>query len=180
MSFIVELTIMNLMRKTQLSEWPCSVAQTFDVFGDWWIPLIMREVFYGVRRFDDFQRRLDIGRNVLTTRLNHLVEEGILTKVPYQERPTRYEYRLTDKGRDSVNVVLAAMRWGDRWLAEHGPPAILRDRRTGEIIRPLVVDEMTGEPIDIRHVTIEPGPGFPDEYRGEDADHWFPHAQAQA
>ncbi len=162
------------MRKTQLGEWPCSVAQTFDVFGDWWVPLIMREVFYGTRRFDEFQSRLGIGRNVLTIRLNHLVDEGILKKVPYQERPTRYEYRLTEKGRDSVSVVFAAMRWGDDWLAGDGPPAVLRDRRTGEVIRPVVVDERTGEQIDPRHVSIEPGPGFPDEFRGEAPDYWFP------
>jgi DNA-binding HxlR family transcriptional regulator len=168
------------MRKTHLGEWPCSVAQTFDVFGDWWIPLIMREVFYGVRRFDDFQRRLDIGRNVLTTRLNHLVDEGILERVPYQERPTRYEYRLTDKGRASVNIVFAAMRWGDDWLADHGPPAVLRDRRTGAEVRPLVIDEHTGEPIDPRQVTIEPGPGFPGEFRGRTADEWFPPLTASS
>ncbi len=162
------------MRKTDLSDWPCSVARTFDLFGDWWIPLIMREVFYGVRRFDDFQRRLEIGRGVLTNRLNHLVAEGILHKVPYQQRPTRYEYRLTEKGRDSVNVVFAAMQWGDRWLAIDGPPAVLRDKTTGEVIKPLVVDEATGKPIDIRNVTVEAGPGFPEEFRGHAAEYWFP------
>lgn len=113
-----------------------------------------------------------------TTRLNHLVDEGILARVPYQERPTRYEYRLTDKGCASVTIVFAAMRWGDDWLAEQGPPAVLRDRRTGEIVRPVVVDENTGQRIDPRQVTIEPGPGFPDEFRGRAADEWFPPLRA--
>lgn len=141
------------------------MARAVDLLGDWWTPLVLRESFYGVRRFDDFQERLGIGRNVLTARLKRLVEEGLLTKVPYQERPVRHEYRLTEKGREFFGVIAATMRWGDDWLAgEEGPPIVLRDRRTGERVNPIVVDETTGEPIDPRHLYAEPGPGFPERH----------------
>jgi DNA-binding HxlR family transcriptional regulator len=156
------------MRRTRFHDWPCSVARTVDLLGDWWTPLVLRECFYGVRRFDDFQGRLGIGRNVLTERLGRLVGEGLLAKVPYQERPVRHEYRLTDKGRDFFGVIAAMLRWGDDWLAgEAGPPVELRDRRTGAVVRPVVVDEATGERLDPRHVTVVPGPGLTPEERAE-------------
>lgn len=151
------------MRRTKFNEWPCSIARTTDLFGDWWTPLVLREAFYGSRRFDDFVERLGIGRNVLTARLTRLVDEGILRTEPYQERPVRNEYRLTDKGRALFDVLAAMIRWGDDWLAdEAGPPAELVDRRSGKVVRPLVVDEATGEPIDPRNITVRPGPGFPE------------------
>lgn len=156
------------MRRTRFSDWPCSVARTVDLLGDWWTPLVLREAFYGVRRFDDFHRRLGLGRNILTERLNRLVEEELLAKVPYQERPTRYEYRLTEKGRAFFDVLAAMIRWGDDWLSdEKGPPIALFDRRTGAPIRPRVIDETTGRPIELRHVGIRPGPGFPAERRAQ-------------
>lgn len=170
----MQLTMVCKMKKVRFSDWPCSVARTFDIFGDWWTPLIMREAFYGVRRFDEMQRRLGISRNMLADRLGRLVDNEILSKEPYQDRPIRHEYRLTDKGRALSGVVMAAIRWGDDWLAPDGKPGVLRDRRTGAEIRPVVVDEHTGEPIDIRNVTIEPGPGFPKEFRGEAAERWMP------
>jgi len=158
----VQLTILRGMRRTRFDDWPCSVARTVDLMGDWWTPLVMREIFYGIHRFDDLQAGLGIGRNVLTERLKRLVEEGVLKKVPYSERPTRHEYRLTPKGRALFPVIAAMMRWGDDWLAgPEGPPVELVDRRTGEPIRPLVIDEITGEPIDLRHVAARRGPGFP-------------------
>ena len=88
-----------------------------DLLGDWWTPLVLREAFYGVRRFDDFQRELGIARNTLTDRLHRLVGEGLLEKQPYQREPTRYDYVLTEKGRDFFGVLAAMSRWGDRWLA---------------------------------------------------------------
>src|SRR5436190_6121311 len=86
------------VKRTPFSRWPCSVARTVDLLGDWWTPLVLREAFYGVRRFDEFQRTLGIGRNVLTQRLTRLVDEGLLERVAYCEHPPRHEYRLTDKG----------------------------------------------------------------------------------
>ena len=98
----------------------CSVALTLDTIGDRWSLLILRDAFYGVRRFDDFQRDLDIARNILTDRLQKLVAKGVLEKRQYEERPPRFEYRLSESGRDLVGVVLAMMRWGDRWAAGDG------------------------------------------------------------
>lgn len=93
----------------------CSIARTLEVVGEWWSMLVIREAFNGVRRFDDFQGRLGIARNVLATRLQSLVDHGILERRLYQERPERFEYRLTDKGRDLYPVLISMMHWGDKW-----------------------------------------------------------------
>ena len=100
----------------------CSVAQCLEVVGEWWSMLIVRDVFMGVTRFDAFQERLGISRNILNQRLTHLVEMGVLKKVLYSEHPPRYEYRLTDKGRDLWPVLTAMRQWGDKYAAPDGPP----------------------------------------------------------
>jgi DNA-binding HxlR family transcriptional regulator len=103
----------------------CSIARTLEIVGERWTLLIVRDAFLGLRRFDEFHASLGIARNVLSDRLSRLVEEGILERVRYSERPERYEYRLTRKGRE-LNVALAALRqWGDRHLSEK-PPHVLR------------------------------------------------------
>ncbi len=103
----------------------CSIARALEIVGERWTLLIIRDAFLGLRRFDQFQENLGIARNVLTDRLNRLVEEGILDRVRYNERPERYEYRLTPKGRD-LAVTLAGLRqWGDKYLSEQ-PPRITR------------------------------------------------------
>ena len=114
----------------------------------------MREAFLGRRRFDEFQRALGIPRAVLTQRLARLVEEEMLDKVAYEERPPRYEYRLTEKGREFYNVLAAMWRWGEEWLFPDGNPVVLVDRDTGAEVRPVVVDEHTGEPIDVRRIRL--------------------------
>ncbi len=152
------------MARTRFDHWPCSVARTVDLLGDAWMILILRDAFYGVRRFEDFQSQLGIGRNVLTQRLRALVEAGILRREAYQERPVRHEYRLTERGRALFDVVLALMRFGDDWLAPDGAPVVLRARVSGERVDPVVVDRRTGEAIDLRQVVAEPGPGFPEEH----------------
>ena len=102
----------------------CSIARSLEVLGDRWTILVMRDAFMRVRRFEDFQRNLGVARNVLTDRLGRLVEEGILQRVPYQDRPARFEYRLTEKGIDLWPVMMALLQWGDRhYPAEGGPPA---------------------------------------------------------
>ena len=103
----------------------CSIARALEVVGERWTLLIVRDVFLGLRRFDQLQENLGIARNVLADRLNRLVEEGILERVRYSERPERYEYLLTDKGRE-LNIALTALRqWGDTYLSEE-PPRLLR------------------------------------------------------
>ena len=106
------------MKRTEFASWPCSIARSVDLMGDWWTPLVLREAFLGVRRFDDMQRSLGIGRNVLTQRLKRLVDEGMLKRIRYQEKPDRYEYVLTDKGRDFYPVLAAMIAW-----ATGGSPA---------------------------------------------------------
>jgi DNA-binding HxlR family transcriptional regulator len=96
----MQLTILGRVERKSFSEMHCSVAQCLEVVGEWWSLLIVRDAFLGVTRFDDFQERLGISRNVLNQRLAGLVEAGILVKVPYSEHPPRHDYRLTDKGRD--------------------------------------------------------------------------------
>jgi DNA-binding HxlR family transcriptional regulator len=111
------------MKRTALSEQPCSIARTLDVAGEWWTPLILRDVAYGVRRFGAIQEDLGISANVLSDRLETLVAEGILQRSAYQQRPERHEYVLTEKGADLIPALLALMQWGDRWAwpGGHGP-----------------------------------------------------------
>ena len=101
----------------------CSIAKSLELIGERWTMLIVREVFLGNRRFDEMASRLDIARNVLTARLTRLVEEGVLTKVRYQERPERFEYRLTEKGIDLWPVIVSLLQFGDRLLRARRPAA---------------------------------------------------------
>ena len=145
------------MRRTRFDRWPCPIARATDLIGDWWTPLVLRNAFAGQRRFDDFQQSLGVSRAVLAQRLGRLVEEGLMEKVLYEERPPRYEYRLTDKGREFWDVLAAMWRWGSDWLwdGEEAPVALF-DRDTGREIRPRVVDETTGDPLDLRRTRIRP------------------------
>jgi len=113
----------------------CSVARALEAIGERWTILIIRDAFFGVRRFDDFQQDLGIARNVLQTRLTHLVDEGIMERVPYQERPVRHEYKLTQKGIDLWPVIIAMLGWGDRYEASPGgPPTRLFHRECGGVV----------------------------------------------
>jgi DNA-binding HxlR family transcriptional regulator len=110
----------------QHHEQACSIARAVEVIGDRWTILVLRDAFKGIRRFDDFRRDLDIARPVLADRLKKLVGHGVLEKRLYQERPRRYEYRLTAMGRELSPILVALMRWGDHHLAgEDGPPTVL-------------------------------------------------------
>src|SRR3954449_438080 len=142
----------------------CSIARALEVVGERWTLLIVRDVFLGLRRFDELQESLGIARNVLTDRLNRLVEEGILERVRYNERPARYEYRLTDKGRE-LNVALTALRqWGDTYLVDR-PPRLLRRKKDGKpviaalvtegtrVLRPEEVETVAGPPAWLRSGT---------------------------
>jgi len=137
----------------------CSIAQTLEVVGEWWSVLIVRDAFLGVTRFDDFHQRLGISRNILTSRLEHLVERGILEKSAYQEHPVRFDYHLTEKGRD-LWVVLAAMRqWGDRWEAPDGPPVVMQHDTCGHIGPFVPICEGCGEPLTRAELIPLAGPG---------------------
>jgi DNA-binding HxlR family transcriptional regulator len=137
----------------------CSVAQCLEVVGEWWSMLIVRDSFLGVTRFDEFQRRLGISRNILQDRLSRLVETGVLVRVPYSEHPLRYDYRLTEKGRDLWPVMTAMRQWGDRHAAPNGPPLQLLHKDCGVVADALLVCASCGEPMGPRDVTAIPGRG---------------------
>jgi DNA-binding HxlR family transcriptional regulator len=150
------------VKRTPFADWPCSVARTVDILGDWWTPLVLRECYLGVRRFEDFQRRLGIGRNILARRLQRLGEEGMLERRPYQDRPPRHEYVLTAKGRDFFPVIAAIMRWGDTWLAgDDGPPVVLHHRTCDHDMHADVVCSHCGESLELHDVRGRSGPGVP-------------------
>jgi DNA-binding HxlR family transcriptional regulator len=141
---------------------PCSIARTLEVVGEWWTLLIVRDAFLGITRFDDWQRRLGIARNVLTARLDHLVDEGIFERRPYQDAPLRHEYVLTDKGRDLGPVLSALRTWGDRHVpTAGGPTTVLVHDGCGQPTRPVQTCSACGERLG-RDVHVEPGPGSRD------------------
>lgn len=137
------------MRRTRFDADVCPMARTADVLADWWTPLVIRELALGCRRFSELQGRLDVNRSVLTQRLRRLEELRMVTRHPYCERPPRHDYELTDKGRALWEVLAVMWSYGNRWLYDDdGPPIDLVDQRTGEPIRPVVVDATTGQPLD--------------------------------
>jgi DNA-binding HxlR family transcriptional regulator len=137
----------------------CSVAQCLEVVGEWWSMLVVRDAFLGVTRFDDFQERLGISRNILNQRLNHLVAAGVLEKVPYSEHPPRYDYRLTDKGRDLWPVLTTMRQWGDKYAAPDGAPLQLTHKKCGHISGAVLTCSECGDQIGPRDVRAQPGPG---------------------
>lgn len=123
------------MQRTNFGDMACSIGRTLDVVGEPWTPLIIRDVWVGITRFDDIQRDLGISRKVLTERLRSLVANGVLERRRYSERPPRHEYALTEKGREFCDVLMTITAWGDRWTAgEAGPPVLIRHRACGELV----------------------------------------------
>lgn len=154
--------MLALMRRTSLAHWPCSIARTMDLLGDWWTPLVLREAFYGIRRFDAFQSSLGIARNTLADRLRRLVETGLLEKRPYQTEPVRHDYVLTEMGRDFYGVLLTMNRWGDRWLTgEEGPPVVFHHDGCGHESHAEVVCAHCREPMTPEDTHPRMGRGYP-------------------
>jgi DNA-binding HxlR family transcriptional regulator len=147
------------MERKSFSEMHCSVAQCLEVVGEWWSLLIMRDALLGVRRFDEFQERLGISRNVLSQRLAKLVDAGVLAKVAYSEHPPRFDYKLTDKGRDLWPVVTAMRQWGDKHAAPDGPPLQVIHKECGEVCEAALTCSVCAQPIGPRDVRAIPGPG---------------------
>lgn len=147
------------MARTDFSDMHCSMARTLEAIGDPWSLLIIRDAFYGLRRFDEFITDLGIARNTLTDRLGKLVDQGVFEKVVYQQRPVRHEYRLTDKGRDLLGVVMAMMAYGDRWEADDPAevPTTFEHTRCGESpLTAQVTCNHCGDPLELGEVRADP------------------------
>jgi DNA-binding HxlR family transcriptional regulator len=141
------------MRWQEIGETRCSVARCLSVVGDRWTLLILREAFLGTHRFQDFQANLEVTRHRLSDRLRKLVDHEILERVRYQERPERFEYRLTEKGRDLYPVIVSLMRWGDRWMAgDEDPPVKLVHRSCGHAMTPELTCPECGEVVELHDV----------------------------
>ncbi len=126
----------------------CPITRLLEIVGDRWSFLIIRDVFYGVRRFDAMQKHLGISKKVLADRLSRLQQAGIFKKVSYQQRPQRFDYRLTPKGRDLFPVLLTMMRWGNRWLNDgHSHGIKLQHQACGKTVEPEVVCSHCKQPL---------------------------------
>lgn len=137
-----------------------SIARFIDIFGDPWSVLLLRDVYLGVNRFEDFQKSLDITRQTLSNRLQTFQSNGILIKVPYQDRPARYEYRLTEKGRELADFALMIWVWQNRWAGSHSLlPRILRHRPCGYFLVPQMVCATCRSPLELADISVEAGPG---------------------
>ncbi len=148
------------MQRTQFGDMACSIARTLDVIGEPWSPLILRDVFVGIDRFDKIQADLGISRKVLTERLKWLVESGVLERWQYETRPPRYEYLLTAKGAELVDLLMVMVAWGDRWAdGGAGPPVLYRHRACGQISHVELRCAQCGEPMRSDDVELLPGPG---------------------
>jgi DNA-binding HxlR family transcriptional regulator len=139
----------------------CSIARALETVGDRWTMLVIRDAFLGIRRFEDFQSDLGIARNVLTDRLTRLVDDGILERRRYRERPERYEYRLTEKGIDLWPAMVSLMKWGDRYAAPHGPPTLILHRYCGGEVDERFRCSKCGADVDARSAEATPGPAAP-------------------
>ncbi len=122
----------------------CPIARSLERVGEWWSILILRDAFMGSTRFEQFQKGLEIAPNMLTRRLASLVESGLLERRLYSERPKRFEYLLTERGRDFRPVLWALLAWGNRHFAPEGPSVVIVNRETGAPADPVLVDRVSG------------------------------------
>jgi DNA-binding HxlR family transcriptional regulator len=150
------------MRWDRLDREACSVARALSVIGDRWTLLVLREAFLRVRRFEEFERGLGITRHILAARLKQLVGEGVMVRVPYQARPKRYEYRLTQKGLDLHMVLMAIVHWGDLHMAgKRGRPKLFEHRACGHLFDPVLSCSVCRSVVTARDVRVLDGPGAP-------------------
>ena len=143
----------------------CPIARSMERVSDEWSVLILREALFGLTRFDEFQKSLGIAPNILTRRLASLVEAGMLDRTQYSEHPPRYEYRLTEAGRDFRTVILSMLAWGNRHFAEEGLSSMIVDIQTGEIADPILIDRKTGRSIIGPDFKVAAGPAASDSMK---------------
>ena len=146
------------MKHKSLGKMQCPVARSLDRVGEWWSMLIIRDALHGLTRFDQFEESLGIAPNMLTRRLAALVKAGVLDKRRYSERPPRYEYVLTERGRDFQPVIVAMQAWGNKHFAPEGASVLLVHAKTGAPADPVMVDRRTGRPLTLPEYVVAPGP----------------------
>jgi DNA-binding HxlR family transcriptional regulator len=156
----LELPYPGVVSRKRFKDMHCGVAQALEQVGDWWTLLVVREAFFGTRRFDDFQAQLGIARNILSDRLRRLVDNGILVKAPADETGRRPLYELTAKGRDLWIVMTALRLWSDRWVFGRGnEPLLVKDRDSGATLSALMAVDEHGRPLEPRRLGFAAGPG---------------------
>ena len=153
------------MQRKNLGNTQCPVARSLERVGEWWSILILRDAVYGLKRFDEFEKSLEIAPNMLTRRLNGLVKDGLLERRRYSDRPPRYEYVLTEKGRDFRPVLAALLAWGNKHFAPEGPSVLFADAKTGAIAEPIVIDRVSGRRIPGGGFSLIPGPAAGERMR---------------
>ena len=138
----------------------CGIGQALEAFGDWWTLLIVRDAFFGARRFGDFEANLGVARNILSSRLQHLVDHGVFERIDVGSEGQRFEYRLTEKGEALLPILTALRDWSDEWVFGRGhEPVIVKDRASGRRIPKLTVTDVDGRPLTRRDLRTVPGPG---------------------
>lgn len=149
------------MKWNEVDQQVCSVARALSIVGERWTLLIVRDAFKGTRRFDDFQRTLGVTRHRLAERLQKLIDEGVLTRIPYQDRPVRYEYRLTRKGLALYPVLVSLSNWADEWMDDGaGPPMTFWHSRCGKESKPLMTCSECGDPMKPEEMSPRLGSGL--------------------
>jgi len=148
------------MARTRFDEMNCGIGQALEALGDWWTLLIVRNAFFGMRRFADFESDLGIAKNVLTNRLQHLVDHEVLERVDVGRQGSRFEYRLTGKGEALLPVLTTLREWSDEWVfGEGNEPVLIKDRKTGRPLPKLRLRDRRGRPVGRRDLRTEAGPG---------------------
>ena len=146
------------MQRKSFDKMTCPIARSLERVGEWWSMLIMRDALHGMTRFDEFQNSLGIAPNMLTRRLNSLVEAGLLERRRYSEHPPRHKYVPTARGRDLRPVIISLLTWGNKHFAPEGPSVMLVNRKTGAAVDPILADPATGRPVEESDYTLAPGP----------------------
>jgi DNA-binding HxlR family transcriptional regulator len=153
------------MKRKSFEKMQCPVARSLEHVGEWWSILILRDAMHGMTRFDEFQKSLEIAPNILTRRLSALVDAGLLERRQYCERPPRFEYVLTERGQDFRPVLISLQVWGNKHFAPEGLSVVLTDIQTGVKVDPMLVDRLTGQPINqLTHKNL-PGPAAGERVR---------------
>src|SRR5882724_5764292 len=153
------------MRRKSLGNMQCPIARSLERVGEWWSILILRDAFLGSTRFDQFQKSLEIAPNMLTRRLNALVESGLLERRRYSAHPPRDEYVLTARGRDFRPVLWALLAWGNKHFAPEGPSVVIVDNETGAVAEPVMTDGLSGRPMTTAGYRAVPGPAADERTR---------------